>query len=1166
MKKKLSYLLSSLIFLILLIFIKAPHANALLIEGGSSGGTACGVGTRYICLTDGNQGTPDTTWETKITILNSSGSIVYGPVNRYTGDDGSVALIYAGGRVLQSTDTIKWLTACVDPEDNIRSFLDVSCRSYDADSPSTCFGTTCGIVYGACGGYNNYPSAGSTGGLSLYATGYGPVAYNRLCPIPNDNPGRDTQSTENKFRCVYAGNTASGVNYVGCRNTCSYRYCTSSGGYGVFATTSYSSRCGTGNSCAPPPPTITATPSCVNNAARISTTWSTVSYANGVDDFRYKRSVDTDWITDLDAPEPKVVSGLADNTVYNIQVRSHTTSGHAGPTDWASVNVTTGACSTPNLTITSLSVPDGTAGSSGNASVTILNNGALATNAGFSVGFLRDGSSASCSTTYSGEVTTTALGAGASRTVSVPFTHSSTIGSHTGVAMVDSNCGITESNEADNTRTDIYSVTGYTISGNVYVDANNNGVKDTGEVNYSGATLTLSGAGTGTTTTNTSGNYSFTRGPGTYTVTLTAPSGYTAPVPSANVTIGPNATANFRLVPVSTLTIHVYNDFNGNGVEDAVDTDSGGRIVTINGTNLSSATLPGNCTRVSSSSLSCTTYSNGNIIVSNIVAGGTTNTLTIPQNWTSTTTNPRPVSLPPSQIVNFGIRPPTPTCTSLTANPTSVGAGGNSTLTCNNPTSPTGDPLTFNWYPDTAISGFSDSVNPTSSTTNTTQWAAPNPWWTQVTANPSVQVCNPGGVCSAYQTAITVVPRFTISGNVFVDDNKDGLKTGSEANYTSGTSTIDIRTGSCGGPLVQRINSANGVFTSGQNLLGGTYYICYTNKPSTYQMTEPINGPPASFSVTVGNASTGGACNAGGSKSGACDANGNIANLNFGITNSVPWIQTTSGDVYYPSGSQIPDNNPTCGPYMSLRGSGGTPGIINCAGSTCNFGAGQASQNPYNWQIGPPNTSTYTPKSAELITSYNSMLARAQQSGITPTPLGSSQCGAGGISNCVLAAGLANGVYIANGNLTLTGASYTLGANRDVVILVNGDLNINTEFHVPVGSTALFSVSGNINVASTVGELVATSLRSNVEGYYSTDRNFNVLGTNSCPTADRRLNVAGSVVINAALTGGSLNYDRDLCANNLQCPIFMVLERPDFVLNAPDFFKTTRRIWQEIAP
>ena len=63
-----------------------------------------------------------------------------------------------------------------------------------------------------------------------------------------------------------------------------------------------------------------------------------------------------------------------------------------------------------------------------------------------------------------------------------------------------------------------------------FVDANGNGVKDTGESGLSGVTVTVidaNGNTAGTATTGSGGGYSFTNlAPGTFTVQFEAPSGY----------------------------------------------------------------------------------------------------------------------------------------------------------------------------------------------------------------------------------------------------------------------------------------------------------------------------------------------------------------------------------------------------------------------------------------------------------------------------------------------------------------------------------------------------------------------------------------------------------------------------------------------------------------
>ncbi len=90
----------------------------------------------------------------------------------------------------------------------------------------------------------------------------------------------------------------------------------------------------------------------------------------------------------------------------------------------------------------------------------------------------------------------------------------------------------------------------YTVTGNVFVDANSNGFKDGGESNYSGATVALTG--NGSTSTNGSGNYTFSNiSAGNYNVTLTLPVGYSATTTNPRaITLGPNSTVNFGIVAI----------------------------------------------------------------------------------------------------------------------------------------------------------------------------------------------------------------------------------------------------------------------------------------------------------------------------------------------------------------------------------------------------------------------------------------------------------------------------------------------------------------------------------------------------------------------------------------------------------------------------------------
>jgi hypothetical protein len=258
-------------------------------------------------------------------------------------------------------------------------------------------------------------------------------------------------------------------------------------------------------------------------------------------------------------------------------------------------------------------------------------------------------------------------------------------------------------------------------------------------------------------------------------------------------------------------------------------------------------------------------------------------------------------------------------------------------------------------------------------------------------------------------------------------------------------------------------------------------------------------------------------------------------------------------------------------PFASLDGTGGMPGIIFSGNENADFGPfGQASSR--RWVVGsfsPPFPELYTPPILNTIkTSYAYLLAVAAKSDLIPLGLDTGgRCGAGGnIANCTLNLPLDPGLFIANGNLTIVNLSYTIPSNQDYVILINGNLTLRGEIHVPVGSTLTFSVNGDIIVDRAVGS-PASSATPDLEGLYSADRNFITGGNDDCAIGpDLRLNIAGTIVTNASLLGGSLQRQRDLCIGNVLNPAFFITERPDFVLNAPLFIQSTQFIWQEVAP
>ena len=148
------------------------------------------------------------------------------------------------------------------------------------------------------------------------------------------------------------------------------------------------------------------------------------------------------------------------------------------------------------------------------------------------------------------------------------------------------------------------------LSGYVYVDAGNDGVKGAGEAGLAGVTVKLAGTDdlgapvTATATTDANGFYQFTGlRPGTYTVTETQPVGYTDGKETAGTT-GGNTTVNDVIsnvvltsgansqnnnfgeqAPLSRVGDFVWEDKNGNGLQDAGEAGIAGATVQLKDAN-----------------------------------------------------------------------------------------------------------------------------------------------------------------------------------------------------------------------------------------------------------------------------------------------------------------------------------------------------------------------------------------------------------------------------------------------------------------------------------------------------------------------------------------------------------------------------------------------------
>jgi hypothetical protein len=420
---------------------------------------------------------------------------------------------------------------------------------------------------------------------------------------------------------------------------------------------------------------------------------------------------------------------------------------------------------------------------------------------------------------------------------------------------------------------------------------------------------------------------------------------------------------------------------------------------------------------------------------------------------------------------------------------------------------------------------------------------------------------------------ITTAPQtFSVSGTIFTDTGKIGFKDAADDDYkTAQPKDVSIYpaddTGVITGDLVNTVTNGNGGYTL-SNLDAGTYLVQYTSTngsgpPSGYAMTYPNNGSvPPSILVNVGNGSPG--CWI--AKSGQTKLNdaacsgGNITGLNFGVTNSnQPWFQSAGGDIRIDG--ELKNPVPT-GLYASIGIASpfADPGILFTAqpSATLTSGANQSTSASSKGWLSTGNKYKAISGGTRLSYTYlNSVLTRGGV--LTSATTGLTAAGYCGPShsraNCVLT-GIPKGVYKIDDTLTITGTNSPFQAGANIIILIPGDLNIQSNILVPTGTTVVFAVTGNIIVDPSVTQ---------IEGIYSAENKFDTgSGTNA-------LAINGSLIANSA---GNVSYstlsniftnNRNLATNSTTPSVTFKL-RTDFLTNLPDTLKVPNYVIQEVAP
>lgn len=421
-----------------------------------------------------------------------------------------------------------------------------------------------------------------------------------------------------------------------------------------------------------------------------------------------------------------------------------------------------------------------------------------------------------------------------------------------------------------------------------------------------------------------------------------------------------------------------------------------------------------------------------------------------------------------------------------------------------------------------------------------------------------------------------ITPFYNVTGGIFVDTNKNGKKTTGESYYSGSPITV---TNSNGGTISY---PSSGTYKIGR-LKYGPQTISYTSAiPSGYVITFPKVGSGApSYTVQVGKpcaatpvSPTGG--------DGTCSVAGNIYDVNFGISNSTPWLQGVGFDMRFDGGltNQVPSLTNACGAMYTMMpntsaGSDATSQGGVYIGNSSAISAFGVRQTPSSkgWVIDSAYPETYKPVVPGTIrTSYAYLLSATKRAGLTQTAITTSPTCTDPSVSCSLP-NLATGVYVHEGDVQLS--TLTIPANRNVIMLIKGNLSILGQITVPNTSTLTISVgdttagsAGNITIDKSIGAApTCPAPTGQIQGIFTADKTFTVNGIGDCTVGkDTMITIEGAVVVNASLSSGAFTNYRDLCDGNISYPGVVIKERPDFIFHAPDLIKQQNYLFREVAP
>lgn len=403
-----------------------------------------------------------------------------------------------------------------------------------------------------------------------------------------------------------------------------------------------------------------------------------------------------------------------------------------------------------------------------------------------------------------------------------------------------------------------------------------------------------------------------------------------------------------------------------------------------------------------------------------------------------------------------------------------------------------------------------------------------------------------------------LVRTYTIKGNVFNDVNK---------NYKMDADETPL--------LKAKVKSTGGAFAVNdgsyeiRNLRKGTYTVTYISSlPTGFLLLYPK--PPA-FTLTVGP-------NCGidlDTKTGASCEDDSIKDLNFAVSDSWPWLQTYQFDLRYDNGFQNPQPaSTTCGGgsfassmIESVKRTYDTPGIVFTGDGSADFGQGLASNR--EWVTGGLAYSEEFRDKAPLKTSTQNLRALAIKAGISIESLESHGPCKKPAEKCNLK-GLEKGFYYTSGDILIDkSVDFKKGT---YVIVAGGSITIKESVNIASGSgAAIFAAGRDIIIDQTVHadtNICPVPDDGQLQGIFSADRNIIIQGNNGdcIAGADKMLNIDGALIANAVRKGGSIQNQRDLCADNRIYPYLTVRARPDFIFKIPGFITEQNPVFYEEMP